>query len=138
MRFQVVVDGDFLADHGLAFGDGAGVGGLADAQNGEAGIGGGGAPMDLPAGLDDVGLVFLQVEVEMRQRVVLDVARDVAELLELRQIFHRRGAPGDETGPGAGERLLQPGIVQGAAGVALEVRGVHGLHGGGFSFAPPM
>jgi hypothetical protein len=56
----------------------------------------------------------------MRQRVVLDVARDVAELLELRQRGDGGGAACDEAGAGTGERPLQPHVGQRAMGVLLE------------------
>ena len=45
----------------------------------------------LAAGRQHLRLPLLQVEVEMRQRVVLDVARDVAQPLELRQRGDRGG-----------------------------------------------
>ncbi len=110
VAFQVVVDAQLFADHRLALGDGARVGVAADLQHGGARFIGGGAPVHLAAGGDHLGLPFLQVEVEIRQRVVLDVARDVAELLELRQRGDGGGAARDEARPAAGERLLQPGI----------------------------
>ncbi len=59
----------------------------------------------------------------MGQRVVLDVAADVAQRLELRQPRHGFGAAHQESPLGLAERLLQPGIGQGARRVLLEGRG---------------
>ena len=120
VAFQVVVDAQLLADHRLALGDGARVGGAADLQHRVARFVGGGAPVHLAAGASPRSPPSLQVEVEIRQRVVLDVARDVAELLEFRQCGDGGGAAGDEAGAAARERLLQAGIVEGAVGVLLE------------------
>ena len=52
--------------------------------------------------------------------MVLDVAADVAQLLELRQGGDRGGAAGDEAAAAARQRLLQPGIGQRLGGVFLE------------------
>ena len=122
VAFQVVVDAQLLADHRLALGDGAGVGRAADRQHRLARFIRGGAPVHLAAGGQQLRFAFLEVEIEIRQRVVLDVARGVAQLLELRQRGDRGGAAGDEAGAAACQRLLQPGIGDGAMGVLLEGR----------------
>ncbi len=128
VAFQVIVDAQLLADHRLALGDGARIGGSADRQHRVARFVGGGAPVHLAAGREDLGFPFLQVEVEMRQRVVLDVARDVTELLELRQRGNGSGAAGDEAGAAAGKRLLQPSVVKRAVRVFLEGGGGGDVH----------
>ena len=51
----------------------------ADLQHGRARLVGGAAPMHVPAGALDIGGELLEVEVEVGQRVVLDVAADVAQ-----------------------------------------------------------
>jgi hypothetical protein len=61
--------------------------------------------------------------------VVLDVARGVAELLELRQRGDRGGAARDEARAAAGEGLLQPRILEGAAGIFLESGRGGDVHG---------
>lgn len=76
--------------------------------------------MDFAAGLQDVGFPLLQVEVEIRQRVVLDVAGGVAELLELGKCRDRGGAARDEARAAAGERLLEARVLEGAVGILLE------------------
>ena len=77
--FQVLVDAQLLADHRLALGHRARAGRLADRQHGGAGFGGIGAPVHGAAGFGDAGGVFLQVEIQMRQRVVLDRSRLLAQ-----------------------------------------------------------
>ncbi len=102
VAFEMVVDREFLADHRLALGHRSRVGGAADRQHGIARLIGGRAPVHLAAGPLDVGGPCFQVEVEICQRVVLDVARDVAELFELWQVGDGGGAACDEARPGAG------------------------------------
>ena len=92
---------------------------------------GGGAPVHVAAGSEHLGFPLLQVEVEMRQRVVLDVARDVAQPLELRQRGDRGGPARDEAGAAARQRPLQPGIGERAVGVLLEGGGGGDVHGRG-------
>ena len=84
----------------------------------------------LAAGGEHVGFPFLQVEVEMRQRVVLDVACDVAKLLELRQRGDGGGAARDEAGAAARQCPLQPHVGQRAMGVLLEGGGGGDVHAG--------
>ena len=131
MLLQVVVDGDFLADHGLALGDGAGADALADRQHSGAGGCRIGAPVHVPAGRLHVGLIFLEVEIEIRQRVIFDVASNVPQFLELRQPRHRRRSAGDKARAAAGEGLLKAGVGQGQVGVVLESRGRGDMHGRG-------
>jgi hypothetical protein len=50
------------------------------------------APMHLAAILDDLALEALEIEVEIGQRMVLDLARLVAQRLELGQAGGRVGA----------------------------------------------
>ena len=61
-----------------------------------------------------------QVEIEIGQGVVLDVAADLAQALEFRQRGDGGGAARGEGGAGEGERLLQAGVGQRARGVFLE------------------
>ena len=119
---------ELLADHGLALGDGAGAGGLADLQHGSAGLVGGAAPVDLSAGGDDAGFELLEVEVEVGEGVVLDVARGVAQLFEFRQGGDGAGTAFDERGLADAEGLLQTAVGQRPGGVTLESRAgdVHG------------
>ena len=69
-----------------------------------------------------------QVEIQIRQSVVLDVAGNIAQRLKFRQIPHRAGAAGHELRPGIGQRLLQAGIDDGRAGVLLEFRAGGDVH----------
>ena len=75
LRVEVRVDPELLGDHRLALGHRARAGVAADLQHGRARLVGGAAPMHVAAGALDVGGELLEVEVEIGQRVVLDVAR---------------------------------------------------------------
>ena len=130
MPFEMLVDGDLLADHRLSLGHGLCVRCPADRQNGFARFLGIGAPMHLAARFQHLCLVGFQVEIEVLQRMVLDIARGVPQLLELRQCGHRRGPPGDEAGTAARQGLLQAGVAQRRMGVLLESGGGRDVHGG--------
>ena len=101
---QMIVDGDLLADHRFSLGDGSGVRVAANLQNGIAGIRGRWCPVNLSPGLGDLVFVFLQVEIEMRQRMLLDGARLIAQILEFRQIGAGFGAIGDKAEANLAER----------------------------------
>ena len=77
--------------------------------------------MHRAAGLDDLLLEPLEIEIEMRQRPVLDVARLVAQGFELGQAFGSSGAALDEAVLDMGERLLQRRVRQGVVSVLFEV-----------------
>ena len=93
---EMLVEGDLLGDHRLALGDRAGAGLAADVEHDVARLGRGLGVVHLAAGLDHLLLIGLEVEVEMGQRVVLDVARLVAQRLEFRQRVDRVLALVDE------------------------------------------
>ena len=120
VALQMLVDADFLGDHALPLGHRAGPGLLADRQHRRTGIVGGGAPMQLPAGGGQPGLVSLQVEIQVGEGVVLDVAADIAQLLEFRQPGDRCGAPANERRTGIGQGFLQANIDQRVGGALLE------------------
>ena len=130
--FQMVVDRDFFPDHRLALGDRLRARLLADRQHRRPRSVGVGAPMHRAAGFFYLGLVRFKVEVEIGQRVVFDVARGVAQRLELRQSLHRRRPARHEARPRARERLLQPGIGQGTVSVFLESGRGGDMHGDGW------
>lgn len=118
--FQVIVEGSFLADHRLAFGDCAGGGVAADGKDGVTGVLGGGAPVHLAAGGFDPGGKFLKVEVEMGESVVFDVAGDVAELFEFRQSGGRGGAVGDEGEPLRARAFCRPASFRASRAAVLK------------------
>jgi hypothetical protein len=62
--------------------------------------------------------------------VVLDVAPNVAQLLEFRQAGHGITAALQKGALGLAQSLLQPGIANGAGGVFLELRRGDLNHGG--------
>ncbi len=112
---------ELLRDHRLALGHGAGAGVLADLQHDARASSAVAAPMHLAASALHVGGECFQVEVEVGQRVVLDVPPDVAQPLELRQIGDRGAAPCHELRLAELQRLLEPGIGQRALRVGLEL-----------------
>ncbi len=86
-------------------------------------LGGVGRPVHVAARRRHLRLEALEIEVEMGQRVVLDVARPVAQRVELGQLLARRGALGDEARRHVAERPLQVPVRQGVRDVRLEARG---------------
>ena len=130
MRFQMVIDPEFFGDHGFALGDGLGAGLAANLQHRRAGFIRRGTPMHRAASRFHIGGVCLQIEIQISQRVVLDVAPNVAQLLEFRQARHGIAAALQKGALGLAQSLLQPGIANGAGGVFLELRRGDLNHGG--------
>ncbi len=91
---EEIVDADLLADHRLALGHGLGLEPLADFEHRGARLLGRRRPMHLSARLDDALFVALQIEIEMRERVVLDVARLVAQRLDTPAVSRPRPPAG--------------------------------------------
>ena len=85
--------------------------------------------MNGAAGGQHLRLIGFEVEVEVGQRMVLDVAADIPQPLEFRQVGHRGGAALQEGALGGAERLLQAGIGQRAGGILLEGGRGDGDHG---------
>ncbi len=71
----------------------------------------------------------LEVEIEMRQRVVLDVAALVAQGLELGQAGARGASTRGQSARHLRQRPLQLRVQQGRTGIALERRRGEGAHG---------
>ena len=77
--------------------------------------------MHFAARRDDVLLVKFEVEVEMRERVLLDVAADVAQRLKLGKARHDLATTQRKTAPRHDfERLLQVRVGEAGAGVRRE------------------
>ena len=72
------------------------------------------------AGSLSLGLPLGEVEVEVGQRVIADVAANIAQVLELGQLVASGRALGDEPAWKPRERTLQLGVVERYAGVGLE------------------
>ena len=79
--------------------------------------------MDMAAQRRDLALELLEVEIEIGERVVLDVARGVAQRLELGQPLDRLPAALGEADLQLGERILQVGIGERGIDIVLEVAG---------------
>jgi hypothetical protein len=118
--FERLVEADLFADHRFALGDRLGAEPPANLDYGGARLFGGAGKMHTPARLRDLGLVALEVEVEMSKRVILDVARRFTQRLEFRQLIDRALALGDEICADMGKRALQLFVLHRAHGIALE------------------
>ena len=77
-----------------------------------------------------IGGIGFQIEIQIREGVVLDVAPDFAQLFEFRQARNRIATALQEGALGLAQSLLQPGIAHGAGGVFLELRRGDLNHGG--------
>lgn len=117
---QVLVEPDLLGDHALALGRGLGAELLADVEHDGAGVLGGGRPVDVAAGLHHLVLERPEIEVEIGQGVGLDVARGLAQRIELRQALGGGLAAADEIGLEVAHRGLKRLVGEGALGVGLE------------------
>ena len=87
------VEADLLGDHALALGHRAGTGRAADVEDDGARLGRVARPVDRAAPLEDLRLERLQVEVEMGQRVVLDLLAEIAQRARTRAGGGARGRP---------------------------------------------
>ena len=67
-------------------------------------------------------LVGFEIKIEMRERMILDVARGIAQRLEFRQFGRRERAALDEAGAQMVKRLLQRRVLQRLMRVLLELR----------------
>ncbi len=94
--FEGTIQVDLFGNHRLALGHDLRIQSAAQANDDCLRFLGGRSPMDLAALLRHLSLIGFQIEVEMSERVVLDVARLIAEPVELRQpilgflaLFHK-------------------------------------------------
>src|SRR5579872_5418741 len=95
--------------------------------------------MHLAAELANLGLIGFKVQIDMRERMIFDVARAVAERFEFGQPLRRLGAPLDEIGADMGKRFLQRRVAQGFVRIVLEMgRGRMRGHFGASVFAAPI
>src|SRR5262245_28877949 len=132
---QRLIELDLLADHGLALGDAAGAEPSRDLDDDPLGLRPVGGEMDMAAARPDLGLVALEIEIEMGERVVLDRPRLIAERLELRQPVARHETFVDEAARHVLERPLQLRIMERPRGILLEFAAAR-LHQAGSP--PPM
>jgi hypothetical protein len=80
-------------------------------------------PVHMAAGGKHLALIFLEIEVEMGQHMVLDVAGIVPERIEFRQRVGSLLALADEAFLHIAERFLQLHVDQRLGGVGLELVG---------------
>ena len=74
----------------------------------------------MAAGGDDVSLVDFEIHVEVAQHMVSDVARLIAQRVELGQAISGGGAAGDEVLAHVAERLLQLRVGKRLVRILLE------------------
>ena len=117
VRFlECLVEGDLLPHHGLALGHGAGARPPTDVDDAGSCLGRVRRPVHLPARGGDLRLEALEVEVEVREGVLLDASGRLAEGLELGQGVDRLSPVADEALAGAVEGEAQPLVGEGEAG----------------------
>ncbi len=104
---EEVVEADLLGDHRLALGDRLRAGGAADVEDGLARLGRRAAPVHPAALLAHLRLEGLEVGVEVLERVVLDVAAGVAQVVEFGQAADRDRPLLLEAGVHVEQRLLE-------------------------------
>ena len=93
--------------------------------------------MNMAARFLDLGFVLFQVQIQMRQGVILDPLGGVAQLVEFRQAVDGFGAAQRKAFAQAGQGLGQLAVGHGLAGVLLEPAGL-GFHQAVSSSASPM
>ena len=121
VRLERLVEADLLGDHRLALGDALGAARRAEVEEDLPRLRRVARLMHVAAGLGHLALVGLEIEVEMRERVVLDVAGAVAQRLELRQPLGGGGAARHEIA-GACAARAAAARLQRLVDVLLEVR----------------
>ena len=117
-----VVERDLLRDHALALGDGLCAALGAYVENDIARLFGRAREMHMSARRRHLLLVGLEIEVEMGERMVLDVARAVAQRLEFRQLGNGDLPSGREADAQLAHGFLQLRIVQRLVRIVLEMR----------------
>jgi hypothetical protein len=129
-RLERGVEAKLLGDHRLAFGHGLGAALLTELQDDIDAFPGGQRIMDMAAGGDNLRLIGFEIEIEMGERVILDVARAVAQRLEFRQARGGGGALFNEIAAHETQRILQRRVLQRRMGVFLEMGRIrHFTHG---------
>ena len=119
---EEIVDRDFLADHRLALGDELRIRLAADVEHDCARLLGRHGVMHMAAGGGAALLEALEIKIEMRQRMVLDVARAIAQRLEFGELAHHQTSAVHDPGLDAVQRRLQLRIGQRLLRVLLERR----------------
>jgi hypothetical protein len=120
--FERRIEGQFLRHHGLALGDGPGADAAADVEHDCARLLGGDGEMHVAAGRRHAPFVGFEIKIEMRKRVVLDVARGIAQRVELGQLRRDVAPARGEIDLEEFQRLLQVRVAERGARVLLEAR----------------
>ncbi len=116
------VEADLFADHRLAFGDAVRAVAAADIEHDIIGGLGRARVMHDAARLLDLLLIGFEIEIEMRERMRLDIARLVAQGLEFRQARDGFGALGDKAVADEMQRLLQLRVCERLMRIVAELR----------------
>ena len=83
-------------------------------------------------------LIGFEIEIEVGKRVVLDVARGVAQRLEFGQAVRHLAPPRDEVHFDEAQRVLQVGVGQRRPGIVLEARRGRDVGSQGHRCAPVL
>src|SRR5262249_49449233 len=124
---EKVVEADLFGDHRLAFGHEFRVHRATDLEDDRARIGRRDGVVHMPALRDHPPLILLEIEIEVRQGVILDVACRIAQRVEFRQLVGNLFAAPDEIGLENLQRLLELAIRKRGVRVLLEARRCRGL-----------
>ena len=95
---------------------------MADVEDDLPGVLRGHGVMQMAALGEQALLIGFEIEIEMGERVVLDVARGVAQRLEFGQAVRHLAPPRDEVHFDEAQRVLQVGVGQRRLGIVLEAR----------------
>ena len=109
-----VVELDLFRDHRLPLGHELRARPLADAEDETACFLGGLRPVHFAARLDHLPLVMLEIDIEIGEDMILDVARDVAQTIELGKGSAGLGTLGDEPRAGFDHCTLKMHVGEGA------------------------
>ena len=122
-RFEMIVERDLLGHHRFRLGDRARAHALAELADDAARVLGGRRPVNMAAQRRHLALELFEIEVEVGQSVVLDVARAIAQRLELGQALGRLATAFGEANLQLGQRILQVGVGQRRIDIVVEVVG---------------
>ena len=125
VRFlEPLVERHLLPHHGLALGDGAGARLTADLDDAGPRLGRVRRPVHLPARAGDLRLEPLEVQIEVREGVLLDATRRLAQRLELGQGIDRLSPVADEALASAIEGEAQALVGEGQPGKVRKAVGL--------------
>ena len=134
------IEVDLLRDHAFALRHGFGPAPLADFQHGGIGLRRSAGKMDMAAAGLHLGLIGLDIKVEMGKSVVFNVARGITQGFKFRQARGGLGAFVDKAGAHILQGFLQLIIAQSLMGIGFKLGGCgnmcHGFRSIGLFYCP--